>query len=117
MVWTERRLTWLTAGESADRVWFSLLDKTYAPANLASAFHQVWHHGGSAGADAQTVGHLAQHAAEELSRLAVQLRDGTYAPQPVRRVGIPRATAVTSYARWAFRRCVITLCQTRCGRF
>ena len=26
-VWTERMLTRLTSGESADRVWFSLLDK------------------------------------------------------------------------------------------
>jgi len=27
-VWTERMLTRLTSGESADRVWFSLMDKT-----------------------------------------------------------------------------------------
>jgi hypothetical protein len=27
-VWTERMLTRLTAGESADRVWFALWDKT-----------------------------------------------------------------------------------------
>ena len=30
-VWTERMLTRLTSGESADRVWFRLWDKTYAP--------------------------------------------------------------------------------------
>jgi hypothetical protein len=35
-------LTRLTSGESADRVWFRLWDKTYAPANLASAFDKVW---------------------------------------------------------------------------
>jgi hypothetical protein len=40
-VWTERRLTRLTAGESADRVWFSLMDKTYAPVNLRRAFEKV----------------------------------------------------------------------------
>ena len=54
-VWTERMLTRLTSGESADRVWFRLWDKTYAPANLHRAFEKVWRNGGSAGADAQTV--------------------------------------------------------------
>jgi RNA-directed DNA polymerase len=89
-VWTERMLTRLTSGESADRVWFRLWDKTDAPANLASAFHKVWRNGGSAGADEQTVGHFAKHAAEELSRLGQQLHEGTYRPQPVRRAWIPK---------------------------
>jgi RNA-directed DNA polymerase len=89
-VWTERMLTRLTSGESADRVWFRLWDKTYAPANLASAFHKVWRNGGSAGADAQTVAHFAKHAEEELSRLAEQISGGTYRPQPVRRAWIPK---------------------------
>ena len=40
-VWTERMLTRLASSESADRVWFRLWDKTYTPANLASAFHKV----------------------------------------------------------------------------
>jgi RNA-directed DNA polymerase len=89
-VWTERMLTRLTSGEPADRVWFRLVDKTYAPANLASAFQKVWQNGGSAGADAQTVAHFAKHAEEELSRLAGQLRDGTYRPRPVRRAWIAK---------------------------
>lgn len=89
-VWTERMLTRLTSGEPANRVWFRLVDKTYAPANLASAFNRVWRNGGSAGADQQTVAHFARHAGEELSRLREQLRDGTYRPQPVRRAWIPK---------------------------
>ena len=89
-VWTERMLTRLTSGESADRVWFRLWDKTYAPANLQSAFEKVWCNGGSAGADAQTVGHFARQAEEELSRLGQQLHEGTYRPQPVRRAWIPK---------------------------
>lgn len=89
-VWTERMLTRLTSGESANRVWFRLWDKTYAPANLQSAFLKVWKNGGSAGADAQTVAHFARHAEEEISRLARQLSDGTYRPQPVRRAWIPK---------------------------
>jgi RNA-directed DNA polymerase len=93
-VWTERMLTRLTSGESANRVWFRLWDKTYAPANLASAFHKVWQNGGSAGADAQTVAHFARHAEEELSRLAEQMRHGTYRPQPVRRAWIPKPGSI-----------------------
>lgn len=84
-VWTERMLSRLTAGEPANRVWYSLVDKTYAPANLASAFQKVWVNGGSAGTDAQTVAHFARQAEVELARLHEQLRDGTYRPQPVRR--------------------------------
>ena len=89
-VWTERMLTRLTASEPADRVWFSLLDKTYAPANLQSAFGKVWRNGGSAGADEQTVAHFGRHAEAELQRLHEQLRDGTYRPQPVRRAWIAK---------------------------
>lgn len=89
-VWTERMLTRLTSGESANRVWFALWDKTYAPANLQSAFDKVWRNGGSAGADEQTVVHFGRRAEEELQRLHEQLRDGAYRPQPVRRAWIPK---------------------------
>ena len=88
--WTERMLTRLTSGESADRVWYALADKTYAPANLQSAFTKVWRNGGSAGADEQTVAHFAREAEAELARLHAQLRDGTYQPQPVRRAWIAK---------------------------
>jgi RNA-directed DNA polymerase len=89
-VWTECMLTRLTTSESANRVWFRLWDKTYAPANLQSALQKVWRNGGSAGADKQTVAHFARHAEEELQRLHEQLREGTYRPQPVRRAWIPK---------------------------
>jgi RNA-directed DNA polymerase len=83
-------LTRLTSGEPANRVWFSLLDKTYAPANLQSAFDKVWRKGGCAGADGQTVAHFERKAEAELARLHDQLRAGTYCPQPVRRAWIPK---------------------------
>lgn len=89
-VWTERMLVRLTQGELANRVWFSLVDKTYAPANLASAYQKVWVNGGSAGTDRQTVAHFGRQAEAELARLHGQLRDGTYRPQPVRRAWIPK---------------------------
>jgi RNA-directed DNA polymerase len=62
------------------------MDKTYAPANLQSAFEKVWGKGGCAGADGQTVRHFARMAEAELARLHEQLRAGTYRAQPVRRV-------------------------------
>jgi RNA-directed DNA polymerase len=89
-VWTERMLTRLTTGETADRVWFRLWDKTYAPANLQSAYERVVSKGGCAGADQQTVAHFAGQAEAELARLHAQLRDGTYRPLPVRRAWIPK---------------------------
>jgi RNA-directed DNA polymerase len=89
-VWTERMLTRLTRGEPADRVWFTLMDKTDAPANLQSAFEKVMRNGGSAGADEQTVAHFGRRAEEELQRLHEQLREGTYQPQPVRRAWIEK---------------------------
>ena len=89
-VWTEAMLTRLASREPANRVWFSLLDKTFMPANLQSAFDKVWRNGGSAGADAQTVAHFGRRAEEELQRLHGQLRGGTYRPQPVRRAWIPK---------------------------
>jgi RNA-directed DNA polymerase len=89
-VWTERMLSRLASREPANRVWFSLLDKTYAPANLRSAFDKVWRNGGSAGADGQTVRHFERNAEAELARLHEQLRAGTYRPQPVRRAWIAK---------------------------
>jgi RNA-directed DNA polymerase len=89
-VWTERMLTRLRTDEPANRVWFRLVDKTYAPANLTSAFQKVWANGGSAGADAQTVAHFARQAEAELARLHEQMRDGAYRPQPARRAWIPK---------------------------
>jgi RNA-directed DNA polymerase len=89
-VWTERMLTRLTQSESANRVWFTLMDKTYAPANLQNAFKKVWRNGGSAGVDRQTVTHFQRQADAELARLGEQMRDGKYRPQPVRRAWIPK---------------------------
>ena len=89
-VWTERMLTRLTSGEPANRVWFSLLDKTHSPANLRRAYEKVMRNGGSAGADRQTVAHFARHEEQELQRLHEQLHDGSYRPQPARRAWIDK---------------------------
>src|SRR5258708_18601570 len=73
-VWTEPMLTRLTSGESANRVWFRLWDKTYAPANLQRAFHKVWHNGGGTGGRRRTPPRVSQHAQEDLSPSAAAMR-------------------------------------------
>ena len=89
-VWTERMLSRLGSTEEQAKIWFSLMDKVYAPASLRSAFTAVWQNRGSAGVDGQTVGQFDAHAEAELARLHEQLRRGTYRPHPARRVWIPK---------------------------
>ena len=70
--------------------WFSLMDKVYAPRNLAVAFAQVKRNKGSAGVDHVNIAEFEAHLDENLGRLHEQLRTGTYRPQPVKRTYIPK---------------------------
>ena len=88
-VWTERMLTALEQGVKGGK-WFSLMDKVYALANLRAAFAEVKANGGAAGVDHQTVEMFERHLEENLAQLCQSLRDGSYRPQAVRRVWIPK---------------------------
>lgn len=88
-VWTERMLTALEQGVKGGK-WFSLMDKVYALANLRAAFAKVKANGGAAGVDQVTVGMFERHLEENLKRLAQSLKDGSYRPQAVKRVWIPK---------------------------
>ena len=88
-VWTERMLTALEEGVKGGK-WFSLMDKVYAWTNLRAAFAEVKANGGAAGVDHQTVEMCEQHLEENLAKLAESLKDGSYRPQAVRRVWIPK---------------------------
>lgn len=88
-VWTDRMLTALEQGVKGDR-WFSLIDKVYALPTLRAAFACVKANGGAAGVDHQTVAMYEARLDTHLTHLAQQLREGTYRPQPVRRVWIPK---------------------------
>jgi RNA-directed DNA polymerase len=68
-----------------------LIDKVYAPANLAEAWKRVRENKGSAGIDGLTVTAFEDRQAEHLAGLHARLRDQTYRPAPVKRVGIPKA--------------------------
>ncbi len=88
-VWTERMLTALEQRVLGGK-WYSLMDKIYALPNLRRAFEQVKANGGAAGVDHVTVEEFERHLEENLEKLSRSLRDGTYLPQAIRRVWIPK---------------------------
>ncbi|MGH7208414.1 MAG: group II intron reverse transcriptase/maturase, partial [Nitrospiraceae bacterium] len=88
-VWTERMLTALEQGVKGGK-WFSLMDKVTDPKTLWRGFEQVKANDGAAGVDRQSVEDFERHLSKNLKHLSEQLRDGTFCPQPVRRVWIPK---------------------------
>jgi RNA-directed DNA polymerase len=88
-IWTDRMLTALEEGVKGG-VWFSLIDKVYAPANLFASYAKVAANGGAAGVDHVTVEDFTKRLAGNLEKLAAQLRDESYRPQQVRRTNIPK---------------------------
>ena len=89
VVWTERMLTALETGVKGG-VWFSLMDKVLSLRNLTAGFARVQANGGAAGVDHVSVERFAEHQVTNLEKLAEELRLGTYEPQDVRRVYIPK---------------------------
>ncbi len=88
-VWKERLLTALEQGIKGG-VWYSLIDKVYREGNLASAFAKVLANRGASGVDHVTVQEYDRQREANLRDLRERLRDGTYRPQPIRRVYIPK---------------------------
>jgi RNA-directed DNA polymerase len=88
-VWTERMLAALENGVQGGQ-WFSLIDKVYAKGNLTRAFQRVKANGGAAGVDHQTIEMFEARLEENLNQIMASLKGGTYRPQPVRRVWIPK---------------------------
>lgn len=74
------------------RKWYSLIDKVYAPQNLAAAWERVYANRGAPGIDGMTIKKFAEGADERRSALSEDLRAKTYRPQPVRRVFIPKGS-------------------------
>jgi len=93
-IWTDRHpcagtRTALETGVKGCR-WFSLMDKVYAERILNAAWDRVKRNRGAAGVDRQSISAFAAHAERYLGELAEALRNGTYRPQPVRRVWIEK---------------------------
>ena len=82
----------LTALETGVKggVWFSLIDKVFSRSNLHSSYAKVSANRGAAGVDHVTVEDFTAGLFRNLEKLETQLREGTYRPQAVRRVHIPK---------------------------
>jgi RNA-directed DNA polymerase len=93
-VWTDRMVSALENGVKGGR-WYSLIDKVHAPATLAAAWQHVRANAGAAGVDGQSVERFAQAEQVYLAELATAVREGSYRPQPIRRVEIPKGDGKT----------------------
>lgn len=82
-------LTTLERGVEGGK-WFRLFDKVFAERNLLAAFQRVASKKGAAGVDHVSVSQFERDLPESLWEVSDQLRHGTYRPQSIRRVHIPK---------------------------
>jgi len=90
-IWTESMLAALQTGVKGGK-WHSLIDKVSRLETLKMGWAQVERNAGAAGVDRMSVERFAQAQDFYLAELAKALRDGSYSPQAVRRVYIPKGT-------------------------
>ena len=88
-VWTDPMLAALENGVRGGK-WFSLIDKVYRQENLQSAFKKVKRNGGAGGVDHVTVEGYEEDLDRQLTKLADDLKTGTYEPQAARRAYIEK---------------------------
>ncbi len=87
-----QRALYLAAKASGTRRFHALYDKVYREDILERAWGEVKANAGAAGIDGVTIEAVEQEGVEGfLAKLAEELREGRYRPQPVRRVYIPKA--------------------------
>lgn len=89
-VWTNSMLATLNTGSVRAGKWHSLMDKVYCPANLFSAYREVAANKGAPGVDNITIEDFTAGLQRNIDKLEHQLRDGSYRPQAIRRVDIPK---------------------------
>jgi len=92
-VWTDPMLAALENGVRGGK-WFSLIDKVYRQENLQSAFKKVKRNGGAGGVDHVTVEGYEEDLDRQLTKLAEDLKTGTYEPQAARRAYIEKPGTV-----------------------
>ncbi len=93
-VWTERMLSALVNGVKGGK-WHALMDKVFALKTLAAAWTKVRANKGAAGVDGQSIERFAARADDYLAELSAALREGSYQPQAVKRVDIPKGDGKT----------------------
>jgi len=74
-----------------------LIDRIVTNGNLWRAYKKVKENGGAPGVDGITVHELKSHLRKYFEPLKIKLRDGTYQPQPVKRVAIPKSDGTKRY--------------------
>src|SRR5947209_1786431 len=67
-----------------------LLEQALARENMARAWKRVKANKGSAGVDGRTVQDTDEYLKDAWPDIRQRLLDGTYKPEPVRRVGLPK---------------------------
>ena len=91
-----RRLAdWLNP--TGERKVHSLVDKIYQRKNLAVAWEKVKRNRGAGGIDGEDLETFEAELEANLERLHQELKDGTYAPQPVLQHLIPKAGKLGEY--------------------
>lgn len=88
-VWNERMLEALETGVRGGK-WHNLIDKVYRPENIRAAWQRVKANKGSGGIDQISIAGFEVGLEARLDKIAQQLRDRQYIPQPVRRAYIPK---------------------------
>ena len=68
-----------------------MIEEVLHPANLMRAYRQVVRNKGSAGIDRMKVEELYAYLRENRERIKESIRDGSYLPQPIRGVEIPKS--------------------------
>ncbi|MEI6756125.1 MAG: group II intron reverse transcriptase/maturase [bacterium] len=89
VVWTERMLAALVSGVKGGK-WFSLWDKVWRSSTLERAWELVSKNKGAGGVDGVTIERFKGMKDRCLIELQEALRDGSYKPEAVRRVYIPK---------------------------
>lgn len=93
-IWTERMVSALVNGVEGGP-WYSLMDKVYAPKTLKLAWEKVKANRGAAGVDGQSVERFEAQSERYLAELGQALREGSYRPDAVKRVEIPKGPGRT----------------------
>jgi RNA-directed DNA polymerase len=75
--------------------WYALMDKVFALDTLTAAWTKVEANEGAAGVDGQSIERFAAKADVYLAELSAALGDGSYRPQAVKRVEIPKGDGKT----------------------
>jgi RNA-directed DNA polymerase len=93
-IWTDRMVSALGNGVRGGK-WFSLIDKVVRPATLDIAWQRVARNKGAAGVDGQSIERFCRRSEGYLAELQASLADGSYQPNPVKRVEIPKGDGKT----------------------